>query len=275
LEAKGAAIATVISRCVELAIVILIAHSKRGKFPFLAGVYSIRKIPLNIVKPIIRQGLPLAMNEFLWSFSVTTVLWAFSMRGMAVVAAITIANVLEALFNVSMMALSVAVGTIVGQRLGAGKVQEAKESAMFLTFVCTAFCLCVSFLFAAIAPIFPKLYNTTDAIRSMASVFILIIAVKMPFNSFTSFAYFVIRSGGKSFLTFLFDSVYEWLVAVPLAIVLAALTDLGVTMLVFISLVAPFVVKSIIGYVLIRAGGWANDLTGAGSFAHTLPGNSP
>ena len=68
-------------------------------------------------------------------------------------------------------------------------------------------------------------------------------------------AYFTLRSGGKTGITFIFDSGYVWLVAVPLAFVLSRFTDLGpVKLYFFCQLQMAF--KAIIGYFFVKSNMW-------------------
>ena len=74
----------------------------------------------------------------------------------------------------------------------------------------------------------PNVYKTTDTIKTMAFKFILVAAMAMPINTFNTSSYFMIRSGGKTLLTFLFDSVFSWTIRLPLAFVLVNFTNLGI-----------------------------------------------
>ena len=78
---------------------------------------------------------------------------------------------------------------------------------------------------------FPQIYNTTDEIKSLATSFIAVSAIIMPFCAFTHSSYFTLRSGGKTLVTFLFDSVFTWVIVVPVAFVLAKYTVLGIGVL--------------------------------------------
>ena len=84
-------------------------------------------------------------------------------------------------------------------------------------------------------------------------------AAFMPQNSFLNAAYFTIRSGGKTIITFFFDSVYIWLVSVPLAFVLSRYTDINVV-LIFVFVQLADLVKCVIGYILLKKGIWLNTI---------------
>ena len=85
-------------------------------------------------------------------------------------------------------------------------------------------------------------------------------AAVMPVNAFTNGAYFTLRSGGKTGITFIFDSVYTWLLVIPSAYILSKLTGLP-TIAVYAIIQSMDIVKGIIGYILIKKGVWINNIT--------------
>jgi len=110
-------------------------------------------------------------------------------------------------------------------------------------------------LMAAISGLFPGLYNATEAVRTLAAAMICISAVMMPFNAYTNACYFTLRSGGQTFVTFVFDSGFSWCVCVPVAYVLSRFTDMPILPLYAIC-VGVDVFKIFIGKHLLDKGVW-------------------
>ena len=81
----------------------------------------------------------------------------------------------------------------------------------------------------------------------------------MPIYGFLHATYFTIRSGGKTFITFLFDSVYLWVVSAPLAFVLAHYTGLPILPIYLICQLADLF-KCLVGYILLKKGIWLENL---------------
>ena len=81
----------------------------------------------------------------------------------------------------------------------------------------------------------------------------------MPIHAYSNAAYFTLRSGGKTFVTFLFDSVFSCLVVAPTAYVLSRFTDLPIVWL-FLCCQSLELVKSVVGYVMIRSGVWIQNI---------------
>ena len=82
----------------------------------------------------------------------------------------------------------------------------------------------------------------------------------MPFNSYTNAAYFTLRSGGQTLVTFLFDSCFVWSCCVPLAFCLSRFTDISIIPL-YIICSGTDLLKCAIGWYMIRKGSWIQNLT--------------
>ena len=252
---EGAAIATVLSRYVELGIITVWSHTHTDKVPYIKGVYRTLKIPKELTQQIVAKGLPLILNEALWAFGIAILNQCYSTRGLAAVAGINISSTITNLFNVVFIAMGSALAIIVGQLLGAGKLKEAKETDTKLIFASVASCFVIGTIMAIVAPLFPQLYNTTDEVKELATFFIIFSAFMMPFNAFLHSAYFTLRSGGKTLITFFFDAGFVWIVSIPLAMMLSRLTDMPVRVL-YACCTGADLIKVVIGYILVKRGKW-------------------
>ena len=84
-------------------------------------------------------------------------------------------------------------------------------------------------------------------------------ALIMPKDAFLHTSYFTIRAGGKTIITFLFDSVFILTVSVPLANILVRGTDLGPATI-FALVHAADLIKCVIGFVLVKKGVWLKNI---------------
>lgn len=255
----GAAIATVLSRFVECAIVVIWTHTHREKNIYIMGLYRSLKVPLWLTKKVIIKGMPLLMNEALWAAGMAMLLQCYSVRGLNVVAGMNISNTIANLFNIVFIAMGNSVAIIVGQLLGAGKMKEARDTDTKMIAFSVASCIVIGAIMVVIAPLFPKMYNTTDEVRGLAESFIIIAAVFMPQNAFLHAAYFTLRSGGKTVITFFFDSVFAWVVSIPLAYVLSRYTGLSIV-LIYFCCQGIEIIKCIIGFILVKKGSWLQNI---------------
>ena len=257
---QGAALATVISRFTELAIVAGWTHFHSKKCPFIKGAYRSMYVPGSLLGKIIRKGSPLLINECLFATGLAFTNQCYSTCGLDVVPAMNISSTIYNLASVSYMAMGNSVGIIMGQMLGAGTdeagIRDANRKLSALSVVS-------GILFGGIAALlsglFPLLYNTTGEVRTLAGQLILISAMTIPFAAYVHAAYFTLRSGGKTGITFLFDSGFMWGLLVPLAFCLSRFTDMPIIPLYIICQCAE-VVKSIAGYFMVRSGTWIQNL---------------
>lgn len=258
---NGAAIATVISRFVELGINVIWTHCNPGKNPYIKGVYRSLYIPGSLLRSIAVKGMPLLVNEFLWSSAMAVSNQCYSTCGLDVVPAMNIASTLFGLGSVVFLSMGNAVGIIMGQMLGAGNPEETvwdhNRKLIAFSVVTGGFFGGVMALFSGV---FPLLYNTTQEVRQLATYLICVNAFMMAFNSYTNAAYFTLRSGGKTLVTFLFDSCFVWSICVPVAFVLSRFTDMDILPLYMICQSLEFI-KCILGAVMIRRGTWIQNLT--------------
>lgn len=265
LGVVGAAVATCVSRYIQSAIVIIWTHTHEKQNIFIQGVYSSPRIPVNLCTKVILCGFPLLINEILWSAGMASLMQCYSVRGLDTVAAINISSTITNLFNIVFMAMGSAISIMVGQLLGANKLKEAQETDAKLIACSVMSCVIMGMLLWMCAPFFPRLYNTSESVKVLASSFMRVAAFCMPIHGFAHASYFTLRSGGKTFITFLFDSVFVWGVNFPTAYILSRFTGMPVVPLYFICQFTD-IIKCVIGFILIKKGVWLNNLIGEEAF---------
>ena len=259
LGVEGAAIATVIARYIELLVVVIFTHVRKKVYPFCVGIYRTLRVPGHIVKAIFIKGTPLLINETLWATGMALINQCYATRGLNVVAGLNIATTINNVFNIVFVAMGDCIAIIVGQYLGANEMKRAKETATKLI----TFSVLVSILIAVImfftAPAFPKMFNTNEDARNIGRMLIICYAIFMPQAAFLHASYFTLRSGGKTIITFLFDSVFILCVSYAVAFILSRTTALSAIAL-FVIVQACDSIKSIVGFVLVKKGIWLNNI---------------
>ena len=163
------------------------------------------------------------------------------------------------LFNVVFIALGSAVSIVVGQLLGAGKMEEAVDTDNKLIAFTVMSCFGMGGLLFLCAPLFPMVYNTTPEVKELATNFICVSAICMPLYGFTHAAYFTLRSGGKTVITFLFDSFFVWVGCIPAAYVLSRYSPLTPVLLYFACQSMDWI-KCVIGFILVKKRVWVRRL---------------
>ena len=275
LGVKGAAIATVVSRYVEMIILIIWCHTSK-KLPYFKGVWRSLRVPSADAKAYLRKGFPVFINEVLWSLGISMIVQCYSVRGLATVAALNIQNTMNNLFSASYITMGAVTGIIIGNILGAGKIDEAKDTSRKLMAFSTFFCTLLAVLYIGLAFVFPEIYNTTDDVRAIATKVMIVAACFVPVEAIVNAAYFTIRAGGRTFITFLFDSFFTWVIPVPVALLISRLTNMDVEWM-YLVIQALEILKVVIGFIILRSGIWCKKFVADGTpeQAEILAGGAP
>ena len=257
---RGAAAATVVSRFCEMGVNMVYSHLKKNEVLFTRRMLEGFPSPYRFVLGMAVRSIPLMLNETLWCIGMATLMQIYSTRGLEVVAALNIAYVLHDLFTSVSFSVGTAISIVVGQELGAGEWEKAVDTDRKMLALGVVISLVICGMMLSVSELFPRFYSTTPEIRVLAARLIRVIAVILPLDCFAHGCYFTIRSGGKTAITFLFDSGFSWLVNVPVAFALSRFTSLGIVPLFALS---SFVVigKCLIGGIFVRKRYWVNTLS--------------
>ncbi len=267
LGVMGAAIATTVSRVVELLVVAIWSHTHPASYGFTKGVFRSFKIPGTLVGRIIIKGMPLVANELLWSLAITLRNQSFSTRGIETVAAVSISTTVNNLFSVVYMAMGTAISVMVGKKLGAGDIEGAKDDDRKLITLSVLIGAAIGCVLLAVAPFVPQMYDVDDTVRTIATYMLIVMAIYMPSHAFAHSSYFTLRSGGRVGITMILDSGFMWAAVVPVSMLLSNLTGLSIFYL-FPICHGVELLKIPLGAILLRWGGWARRLVGSDG-AHT------
>ncbi len=260
LGVVGAAIATVVSRYIQMIYVMIWSHTNDLRVPYIKGLYRHFWISGGMLAKVIILALPLMLNETLWSAGTAAVNTCLAYRGLSVVAATNIQSTIYNIFNIMYIAMGDAIAIIVGQQLGAGEIDEAKDTSAKIIVMAVTFAALGGLLMIGVSGVFPFVYNTTDEVKDIAGALIRITGCFMPIHAFLHAVYFTIRSGGKTVVTFLFDSVYLWVIAFPFAYILAHFTGIDIKPM-FALCQTIDLVKVVVGFFIYRSGIWARNIT--------------
>ncbi len=260
LGSAGAAWATVISRFVELGVVAAYSHcSKEGRSLF-AGIYRKLGMPRHLFLQILKKSFPLLLNETLWSGGMAMLAQCYSLHGYDVVSAYNISSAISNVFTVSFTAMGSAIGIIVGQILGANKIEEAKDTDRKLIVFTLLMCTGLGLAIAGIAPLLTGIYSkSTVEIRTLATFFLRTVSLFMPAHALANACYFTLRSGGKTFVTFLFDSFYVCVLVLPLANLLSYGTSLSIHWIYIICQLTE-IGKCMVGLYMLKKGVWIQNI---------------
>ena len=259
----GAAIASILSRFIEAAINIVWCHTHPERMTFLKGAFRHFRVPRKLAGQILRTGMPLTVNETVWQLGVAAITQCYSVRGLSSVAAVNISSTIQFLTSVSVFALGAAVGVVMGNLLGAGDRKGAEAASRQLQGFSVVVGLFVSLLLAAMGTLVSFFYpNLPAEVHEIARWLIWGEAFDAILNSYYNCCYYIIRSGGKTVTTFLFDSGFIWGVSVVAAMIIAYRTSIAIVPFYWIER-ALDIFKCVIFFVLVKRGSWIQILSGA------------
>ena len=255
----GAAEATVLARFVECVIVVSWSHRHTESAPYIRGLYRTLRVPGALLKQVLFLGTPLLINELLWSGGMTVLNQCYSTRGLEVVSAVNISTTISDLFFCAFLAMGNTIGILVGQLLGAGELERAVDEDRKLIAFSVALSVVTGLVMVLVCPSIPKIYNTTEGVKALAAKLLLVNAAMMPVHAFANSCYFTLRSGGKTLITFVFDSLFTWVVSIPAAFILSRLTTMPILPM-FISLELLNLLKCGVGYWMVKSRKWVRNL---------------
>jgi Na+-driven multidrug efflux pump len=158
-----------------------------------------------------------------------------------------------------MFAMGTAVSIMVGQKLGAGQIEEARDVDRKLIFLTEVIHVLIGLAMIIASPFIPRLYNVIPEVRKLTSSLLVIAGLSLPIHSFAHVTYFTIRSGGRTVITFLFDAVYTWVVTVLLAFLLCRFTNMQIVQIYFCVQFID-ILKVVMGLLMLKSDFWAQNV---------------
>ena len=265
MGATGAALATLISRCVEVAI--MVAHMTFGKH-FRVDWHAALRPGREAAAKLRQYASPVILNETLWGIGVG--LYPTIMGHMAnsteILAAFTVAGNVEKLALVALIGMANASAIIVGREIGAGRKKTVYDVGLALNAVSIAVGLLVAIVLALLTGtvlpryVFP-LFQLSENTASIAVMMLYMLAAMMAPRAFNYTNIIgVLRGGGDVRMAAVIDVAPLWLVAIPAAALFGLVLDMGVFW-VYVGICLDQVVKFVMGVWRLRSGAWINDLT--------------
>ena len=255
---RGAAIATVASRIIELAASITYVFFIDKKLLIKLRDFTI--LDRLLLRDFIRYGLPIVGGNVVWSVNMlvnSAILGRFKEE---VIAAASVAGMLSNIVFIWMNGLSSAVGVITGKTVGAGRYEAMKEYAKTVQVIFLfvgAFSGLVIFL---LRDLFISFYSISDGARVYASQFVNVLSITIVGTCYQATCLFgLVKSGGDISFVFKNDTIFVFGVVLPSAIIAAALG--AQPWVVFACLKCDQILKCFVAVVKINRFNWMKNLT--------------
>ncbi len=263
LEVRGAALATVTARCVEM--VLFLIYVLRTMPPFIAPIRSADARPvlpdLPLLAFILRKGVLILVSEMIWVLSETMITAIYNGRGGADVvsgmaAAFAIANLIFVVFSGTTTAITV----ILGQTLGRGELDEARRRKNWLMAAALLFGAAMAGIGIAATGLVPLVFGRLSAsAQHICRTMIVCISLYLPLQAYLNAQFAVSRAGGDTAMGAWADGMCTLVLMLPVMFLLARYTSLGpVAMYAWIK--STDAVKVVVCHCLLKKEKWVRNL---------------
>lgn len=218
MGAGGAALATVLSRVVELTISVIFLFF--GKDSYFKGVFKKLHISKPLVVDFIKRGTPLICNEILWSLGLVLLAMFYTYKNDVWYNAYGYSQNITELFNIVFAGLGNGTAIFIGSSLGRGDFDQAiKESYQFKG-LGIMMGIIVGVLMLITSPFIVNMFNPTPEVRQLTISLLTVSGIFTGVYCYNSVCFFILRSGGDSIRAFILDQSPTYLFSLPVAILL-------------------------------------------------------
>ncbi len=255
---QGAAVAAVIARAIECVLLITLTYA--GKSPVAASLRELTDFDATFLARVIKPMLPVILNELFWSLGITTYNIIYGRMGTASFAAMNIVSTIEQVAFVVFIGISNGTSVLVGNRIGAGKEDEAFIYAgRSLGLGILGGLLIGAALQLVKVPIL-SLYRVSPEVIVNAGFIINVITcfLWMRVNNMT-IVVGILRAGGDTRFSLFVDGIIIWIVGVPMAYFGAFVLHLPVYF-VYLFAMSEEATKWLLGISRYRSRKWINNL---------------
>ncbi len=259
LGIRGAAIATVCARITEFSIVLVFMFIYERKIGL--KIEHLLKLDKEILKDYVGLCTPVLCNELLWAIGASMISVIVGRMGTEVVAANSINGVAHQFVTVFIFGMSNATAVIIGNTIGEGKKEKAKEYAYSIGIFSVVMGCISGLMILLIKPFVVNFYNVSYSTKLIAMEIMTVTSGIIVFQSLASnFMMGVLRGGGDAKFVLINDLIFMWLVAIPGGFFVAFVLKLPVA-LVFLVIKCDEILKSLTSVYRVISGKWVNDVT--------------
>lgn len=260
LGVEGAAIATVIARIIETAILVTVVYVQKGVLA--ASLRELTDFDSSIFFRAYQTIFPVILNDICWGLASLVYIAVYGRMGIQAVAAIQICNTINNLFMVVTFGLSSAAAVMIGNSIGAGEEDLGKKYAGRFCFLSLLVGIVLGILLALCTPLILKLFNVSSTVRRSSEIILYTISLIF-FIRVLSIMLIVgiLRGGGDATRAFLIEGFTMWFIGVPLTILGAFVFHYPVHLVYGLAIMEE-VVKCILGLLHLKSGRWVINVTG-------------
>lgn len=254
LKVAGAAIATLLSRLIEL--LFLIYFTVKKDVPFKIKTKAAFKWNATFLISYFKTSFPVFCNEMLWALGMTCYKIAYSKLGVNALAAVSVTEAISNLFFVLSLGVGNAATIMIGISLGKGDIEVTKTMAKRLIKVSLLIGFMMMGLMLLLTPYIPRMFNVEQDVFAMITSALIVIAIYQPIKSLNMTTIVGLFRGAADTRFALCAEVFSvWAIGVPLTF-LAAMAFHTPLWVVYLVQNMDEVAKTIISFFHMRTNKW-------------------
>ncbi|ERP39389.1 MATE family efflux transporter [Chitinivibrio alkaliphilus] len=254
----GAAMATLLSRIVEVLLLVYIAY--RLKTPVAATVKELTAFTGEYVTRVFKTSLPIVINQFMWAGGTSIYKRYYAQLGRDAITAVSISEKTISMFIIIFFGTATAASVIIGNSIGENNMEQAKQDGHRILILAPMAGIIVALLFYAISPVVPTIFSVTGEMRDTTLVVLSVFAVTLPFKMYNMHLVDgVLRSGGDTKVGMLLDVCGVWLIGIPVAHISTTYFNFPIEV-VYLLIASEELIKAVVGTMRIASGKWIRRL---------------
>lgn len=259
LEVRGAAIATIISYVIQFILLLIYLIKKESRLKIRINDLLVKNTEL--LKDYIKFGLPILFGDIVWGANLIAQSAIIGHLGKAAITSTSIAGVIFSIVGVGVYGIANASSIVIGQTVGAGKYDTAKQYAKTLQVLFLGLGILSGAVLFLIRPIIISLYNIEPDTVKTAKQFLSVLSVTIIGTGYQmSVLTGIVRPGGSTRFVLINDLIHVWLIVIPSALI-AAFVFHAPPWVVFACLKSDQVLKCIVAVIAVNKYPWIHRLT--------------
>ena len=259
LGIQGAAIATLISRFVEAAVMVIYVFFIDKKLGFKLKDFLLPGGKL--FGDLLRYGAPVLGGQVVWAINSLAQSAIIGRMSAEAIASVSVAGNLNTLLFMVVLGLSAALGIITGKTVGSGKYELMKEYARTAQVLFAAIGVFMGTLLFLLRGPFLTLYDLAPDTISVAKQFLTVLSIAMIGRCYQATCLSgLVKAGGDVSFVFKNDTIFVFLVVLPSAIIAQRVFH-APSWVVYACLMSDQILKCFVAIWKINSFNWIKNLT--------------
>lgn len=258
LGVSGAAIATVISRVLELAIILFFIYTDRSH-PIYGNIRELFIFSKEMFNKIIKTILPVIFNEGLWVIGTAAYYIAYGKLGANSMAAMQVSMTLTDFCWAIFTGFGSAAALLIGNEIGRGANDRAYSFAKATLYIGVGIAIAIGLLMIAVSPFLNVIFDLSEDTLKLAMSCVLVMSIYMPIRNFNYIMFIsILRSGGDTTFCMVADALTVWVIGVPATFAAVHFLTISIPILIGVSYFEE-VIKAIVVFKRFTTRKWIHN----------------